>query len=299
MVNGLQNLIDSGKAFEEVKLEQVIFIRTVGNNKPYYMNGIYNGTVVTELTKVDKDIFNRVKVLLTGQTLEEINLIKKIISKFKRKWGDYVLIERGLNWQSQVGGKSGRVPIYRGAQLDPYNLAKAIDFIDIAKFRKKEYEYQLKPKILNQLAITHVLNPYPHFYLQATLDLENRLVFETISCTFIKNIPVDIKLLLAINNSKFFAWLLYKFIYSNAIRSTRYDEQYITKMPCPEFDKINQQPFIGLVDKILAITKDDDYLENQTKQDKVKKYEAEIDQMVYKLYGLIPEEIKIVEGILK
>ena len=33
------------------------------------------------------------------------------------------------------------------------------------------------------------------------------------------------------------------------------------------------------------------------KQAKVKEYEQQIDQMVYKLYGLTKEEIKIVEGV--
>jgi len=50
-----------------------------------------------------------------------------------------------------------------------------------------------------------------------------------------------------------------------------------------------------LVDKILAIAQDSDYLENSTKQSKVKEYERQIDQMVYKLYGLTEEEIKIIE----
>jgi hypothetical protein len=36
-------------------------------------------------------------------------------------------------------------------------------------------------------------------------------------------------------------------------------------------------------------------LENPAKQAKVKEYENQIDQMVYKLYGLSSEEIKIVE----
>jgi len=51
-----------------------------------------------------------------------------------------------------------------------------------------------------------------------------------------------------------------------------------------------------LVEKISSITKDEDYIKNPQKQDKVKTIEAEIDQMVYKLYDLTPEEIKIVEG---
>jgi len=46
----------------------------------------------------------------------------------------------------------------------------------------------------------------------------------------------------------------------------------------------------------LAITKSDDYLKNAEKQAKVRDYETQIDQMVYKLYGLTPEEIEIVEN---
>ncbi len=56
-----------------------------------------------------------------------------------------------------------------------------------------------------------------------------------------------------------------------------------------------QKPFIEIVDKILAITGSGDYLENPAKQAKVKEYENQIDQMVYQLYGLTPEETKIVE----
>jgi hypothetical protein len=46
---------------------------------------------------------------------------------------------------------------------------------------------------------------------------------------------------------------------------------------------------------IISITKDDDYLDNPDKQAKVKRLEKEIDQLVYKLYDLTPEEIKIVK----
>ena len=51
-----------------------------------------------------------------------------------------------------------------------------------------------------------------------------------------------------------------------------------------------------IVDKILALTKDKDYLQNKSKQTQVHGYERQIDQMVYNLYGLTPEEIKIVKG---
>lgn len=71
---------------------------------------------------------------------------------------------------------------------------------------------------------------------------------------------------------------------------------YIEQLPIPKIPKSEQKPFIDLVDKILAITKDDDYLDNPDKQAKIKEYERQIDHMVYKLYDSTEEEIEIIEN---
>jgi len=47
--------------------------------------------------------------------------------------------------------------------------------------------------------------------------------------------------------------------------------------------------------KIHNLIQPEDYLFNLKKQAKVKEYERQIDQLVYELYGLTEEEIKIVE----
>ena len=70
-------------------------------------------------------------------------------------------------------------------------------------------------------------------------------------------------------------------------------------MPFPiplEPSQADQQPLIVLVNRILTLTKTDDYPQNPQKQAKVKILEEEIDQLVYKLYDLTTEEIEIVEG---
>lgn len=78
----------------------------------------------------------------------------------------------------------------------------------------------------------------------------------------------------------------------------RYKKAFLENLPLPPITPSNQ-PIVRqielLVDKILAITKDDDYLTNSTKQAKVKEYESQIDQLVYKLYSLTEEEMKIIE----
>ena len=72
--------------------------------------------------------------------------------------------------------------------------------------------------------------------------------------------------------------------------------QRIRALPIAMTGIEKRKPIEEIVDHILYITKDEDYLQNSNKQAKVTTLEAEIDQLVYKLYGLTPEEIKIVDG---
>jgi len=64
----------------------------------------------------------------------------------------------------------------------------------------------------------------------------------------------------------------------------------------PDLPIKDQIPYINFVIKILSLTQSEDYLQNTQKQTKVKNLEAEIDQLVYKLYDLTEDDIKIVEG---
>jgi len=77
------------------------------------------------------------------------------------------------------------------------------------------------------------------------------------------------------------------------------DIETLEGLPIKKITIEEQKPFIDLVDKILTITKDEDYLDNLEKQEIVKEYEHQIDQMVYKLYDLTEEEIKIVEDTIQ
>jgi hypothetical protein len=289
LLPSLVKLIDTGKAFEKVKLEQVVYVARYDRAQEFFRNGLYAEDVVNEFGLVSKGMFREHGVLLAGQLPEELALIQKIVENCPAKFGDYVRIKRGLNWQSQAGKSPGRTPVHRGAQLSPYWLWEACDHVSLSKFDEREYRYQFAPKILNQLAIAHVRNPYPHFFLQAALDLENRLVFETISCTFLKHSELDIRFVLGLNNSRLFAWLLYKFVYSNAIRSTRYDEQYVARLPCPELRTCESSEIATLAGRILALKKRDPEAD-------VTAVQEEIDRLVYALYGLTDDEIAIVEG---
>jgi hypothetical protein len=110
-----------------------------------------------------------------------------------------------------------------------------------------------------------------------------------------KDKSICLKYVLALLNSK----LYYLWLYHRGKRKGEMLELYqkpLSEIPIKKTSENEQKSFIEIVDKILSITKSNDYLQNPKKQAKVKAIEEEIDQLVYKLYNLTQEEIKIVEG---
>lgn len=106
----------------------------------------------------------------------------------------------------------------------------------------------------------------------------------------------DYKYLLSLLNSSLINWFYSNKFTNESKLTVNLSKEYLSEIPIKKIHINEQQILIALVDCILAITKDDDYLTNTAKQAKVREYEREIDELVYKLYDLTPEEIKIVEG---
>ena len=109
-----------------------------------------------------------------------------------------------------------------------------------------------------------------------------------VSATFyvIKSRRINKKFLTALLNSKLIAfWLRHK----GKMQGNNYqiDKAPLMGIPIVRPEKNQQIPIINLVDRILAKK---ECAKNTSDE------EREIDQFVYKLYDLTPEEIKIVEG---
>ncbi len=100
---------------------------------------------------------------------------------------------------------------------------------------------------------------------------------------------VSLKLILAIINSKLNTYYFSKFLSTDTLQgsySSIYPED-IRQIPIKEIDLEIQNNIIILVDKVMSMKK---------VQIDTTELEAEIDKMVYELYGLTQDEIKVVEG---
>lgn len=144
----------------------------------------------------------------------------------------------------------------------------------------------LKPKI-----IIKGLN-----LLDACLD-EHGLIVPGKSTLIISNNNINVlKFLLAIINSSLsFFYIKEKYPAASYNQGTSFTKDMINNLPIPTVGKIDQTKIIQLVDRILLITKFHNILTNISEQVKVEEYEKRIDQILYRLYGLNEEKIKIVE----
>ena len=96
------------------------------------------------------------------------------------------------------------------------------------------------------------------------------------------------KYILGILNSKLLQWVIYDLCPVKMGNARKYGLDYIKKLPIAKGDFKLQNKMEVLVEKIIAMKKDE--LETSD-------LENQIDQLVYQLYGLTEEEIAIVEGV--
>ena len=109
-----------------------------------------------------------------------------------------------------------------------------------------------------------------------------------------------IKFLLGILNSKVFGWIIRT--QSTPLRGGyfKYSKQYIETAPIPQADKARHDRMVSLVETMLTLHKQLAATRTPQEQTALERQiaatDAQIDQLVYELYGLTADEIKIVEG---
>ncbi len=93
------------------------------------------------------------------------------------------------------------------------------------------------------------------------------------------------KYLLAILNSKVADWYIRQLGVTRNGGYFEYKPMFVEQLPVPIITAEEQKPFIEIVDKVLAIKKE---------RGDTATLEAQIDDMVFSLYGLNSEEIAYV-----
>ena len=99
----------------------------------------------------------------------------------------------------------------------------------------------------------------------------------------------SLKYLCAVLNSTLTTWFVRHTAATTGMGVTEWFKVTVERIPVPKLSEEKQQPFVGLVDRILA-AKDANPVADTSA------LELEIDRLVYALYGLTEAEIAAVEG---
>jgi hypothetical protein len=96
----------------------------------------------------------------------------------------------------------------------------------------------------------------------------------------------SIKYILGILNSRLANWFYTSRFTNESKLTVNLSKEYLSQIPI-KVSKTEQLPIVDLVDKILSA---------KQKGEDSSKYERKIDELVYKLYDITPDEQKIIEG---
>ena len=193
-----------------------------------------------------------------------------------------ILIEKGL-----TNSKKGEIPPdkwIKEAYPSVYNHLSKYEEKAVARTDKGDYFWELracdyydefkKPKIMYQ-----VFQVKPCFVYDDTGMYCNNSMWI---------IPSEDKVLLAILNSKVGWWLISK--YCTAIQNGyQLIWKYFGQIPIARPTSAQAKPIEDRVNQILNIKKQDPEAD-------ISNLESEIDHLVYELYDLTADEIKIIEG---
>jgi hypothetical protein len=300
--NKLLVLIDITKAFENVRLEQVILISQKGKNlNGYeYKAGEYWGNEIKIINRVKTSVADKLGILPIYINDDKLKILEKMLK-------DSILLahisetQRGLPFQRKISNNDKGVEIIRGGNIGKYVIYKPLDKVILTReeLNSKRIKKLLRPKIISQNIVAHVMNPFDRIIIMATYDAQGLLTLDTVMNTFLTNSLYPYEYILGIINSQLAEWFYYWFVYNRAVRTMHFDESYLGKLPIKKLNSETQplaDQIVQKVQEILTLTQSPDFETSQERQEKVKKLEREIDQLVYKLYDLTEEEIAIIEN---
>ncbi|MEF3691712.1 MAG: N-6 DNA methylase [Candidatus Moraniibacteriota bacterium] len=298
MLEKIPFVVDVEKAFENVKLEQVVFMYGEKIKTNYYTGYKFLNNIFLRSTKIENSLVKKYKALICDVSQSELFIGEKILENDIEYLGAISETKRGVGLQKHLK-KDGEHPVIGGKNIYKFGINGCKGYVcdDDLNSNKNKLEFLKQSKIISQNIVAHIQNPFPHMMIIATLD-EEGVIFDldTVNNTVITKKEYDYKFILGLLNSKLISWYAYKFIYCSAIRTMHFDNYYVGKIPIIKAEPEQQKEIIGLVDEIFKLTRSEVYVSDPEKQAGVLKYEKQLDQMVYELYGLIDEEIKVIEG---
>ena len=352
--NQIHKLVDCGKVWNEVLLEQVV-ICLAKNKTDEFTSLKRSGEAFQEIGKFNQNDCDLFGFFINGISEKELNLAKKIKANCV-SLNDVARNSRGMIMLQSDFKQRGAWEVIGGNEIDRFGVKSIKGVIDTKNIHSNAY---IKDNsVLVQGVVAHIQNPIDHIKITACIPNETHYVlYDSINNLLINEGCSKYYVWLLLNH-KLVNWYAYRFIYGKAIRTMRFDNPTTSRIPIPQIPLAEQTPFVEKAQTMLAhislfnekrtafidyfrgkfalqkitrnlenwhtlefadfikelgkqkvlLSSTDEYdfkplFDREKKacvelQAKISQTDAEIDKMVYSLYGLSEEEIGVVEGLV-
>ena len=307
IMNELASVCDCGKVWPEVKLEQVICILQKQSDAGDYVSASREEQTIRHLGKLNKKLCAEFGFILSNVTQAEVKLAQKMKSTAVC-FGGILKNQRGAMLQSEVSSSAGHYSVFGGKQIGRYCLAETTKGRMTKAAVDDDKAFVKSNSVLVQNIVAHIENPVDHIQIIATTLpdslRETSVILDTVNQLAIAK-PFSAKFVAGILNSKLINWFTYRFIFARAIRTMHFDAPVTDRIPFCKIDlskptdKARHDKLVALVDKMLLLMPKlraaKTEAARKTLQNAVTATDQQIDALVYELYGLTKEEIKLVE----
>ncbi len=289
-------LLEKTQIFSISNFSSRVFDASVDTSVIIIKNGRNKNSVIKVLLDLKLPVTtikqSGIKDIILTKNPKNINVILDKINYGKESLSNIIEVQQGIIYSGQKKEK-----VFSNEKIDE-TCKKILDGRDIHKYSinydiKQENRYIKYTKKLHRpreerlfLAKEKLVFPRRSVNFMCTIDTNQFYLLNTAYICLLKNSQYSLKYILGILNSK-----VINFLYSKTYIGYQITIPAINSMPIPKIIQGNKKlvsKMQGLVDKALVIKKAD------LKAD-IQSLENQIDKIVYELYNLSPEEIKIVE----
>jgi len=286
LLDGLEILVDCGRAWDEVLLEQVIYLHRSGAKTPAYRNLKREEQQFETVNTIDKREYQRFEIYVNGVDDSELQIAHQMV-KGGEFFGNHIVTTSGADLQNKVSGIKNDFTVLGGVNVQRYYLRGIKGYCNLNVVRDRAV---IKAgNLLVQDILAFIGRPMEHVKITAHLVQEDEndfLILNTINQIEIISDELSPYFVLALLNSKLINWYVYRFIYAKPIRTMHFNRPVIQRIPLP-----NYAAYPDLISSIVAEVKKI-YMNRRANE---KLSQSRIDKYIFQLYGLSPQQTALVE----
>jgi Alw26I/Eco31I/Esp3I family type II restriction m6 adenine DNA methyltransferase len=291
---------ENRRVFETAKMSVCIMLAKKGNNKnrSFFVRIHRDKFVDLNNQKVYFDmqtlsLFDKENLTIPLMSQEEVDIILKVYRQSKKfsEIGHCFTGEVDLTLgKGYLDKNSKNAVLIKGAIIDKYLIRKEMSqgeimFLDSKRYLSENKGEKSSHHQLVRIVMQGITGVNENVRLKMAMIQPNTFCGNSANYMIFENPSENLSYYLGLLNST-----LLNFIFSKFSTNSNVNGYEVDNLPHPKnIDKTSKDQVAKLVERILAA-------KAKNPQADTSKLEEEIDQLVYQLYGLTEEEIKIVEG---